>query len=219
MRLNTAPGGCRALLAGAAFLIVPASLAGEANPIGVVRCEREADCLRALKGVAIREGNALRLKLANGQWKVMRSNRKACDQDDARKCVVRELRAYLPAQQVYVVEWTTSGDGGSEVVSGATGQTETLDTMPEFSPSGRWFVSIDPDELNDRRYDVALWSVTEGELKQELVYVRDPGTYEAWEFRGWDGDQRIKLRVTRANAEPLDTEAVYTEVGWRLKKP
>ena len=219
MRLNMASGGCRALLAGAGLLIAPTSLAGEANPPGVVRCEREADCLRALKGSAVREGNALRLKLANGQWKVMRSNRKACDQDDAAKCVVRELRAYLPAQQVYVVEWTTSGDGGSEVISGVTGQTETLDTMPEFSPSGRWFVSIDPDELNDRLYDVALWSVTGGELRQELVYVRPPGTYEAWEFRGWDGDQTIKLRVTRPNAAPVDTEAVYTEAGWRLKKP
>jgi hypothetical protein len=212
-------GFCRVLLAGAALLITTPSFSQESSPIEAVRCEREAECLRALKGRAGRQGDVLRLKMADGKWKTMRSNKKACDKDDAAKCVIRELRAYLPAQAIYVVEWTTAGDGGSEVLSATTGQTETLDTMPEFSPSGRWFVSVDPDELNERQYDIAIWSVEAGELKHEFSYMRDAAAYEAWEFKGWDGEDRIKLRLTRPNVPPVDTEAVHTDAGWRLKRP
>lgn len=197
----------------------PAVLAPEPQDAGPVRCEREADCLRSLKGIAVRQGETLRLKLAGGQWKTVRSNKKACDRDEAAKCVTRELRAYLPAQNVYVVEWTTSADGGAEVISAVTGETETIDTLPEFSPSGQWFVSVDPDELNERHYDIGIWSVAGGEVTPELVYVRDAGAYEAWEFKGWDGDNRIRLRLSRPNTQPVDTEAVLTETGWKLKKP
>jgi len=172
-----------------------------------------------MKGLASRQGDVLRLKLADGKWKTLRSNKKACDRNDAARCVVRELRAYLPTDAIYVVEWTTAGDGGSEVISATTGRTETLDTMPEFSPSGRWIVSVDPDELNERHYDIAIWSVEGGELTPVFSYMRNETAYEAWEFRGWDGDDRIKLRVTRPNAAAVDTEAVFTETGWKLKRP
>ena len=197
----------------------PPVLVQEPQAGAPVRCEREADCVRALKGIAVRQGETLRLKLAGGQWKMVRSNKKACDRDDTAKCVVRELRAYLPAPNVYVVEWTTSADGGAEVISATTGETETLNTMPEFSPSGQRFVSVDPDELNERHYDIGIWSVADGEVTPELVYVRDAGAYEAWEFKGWDGDTRIRLRLSRPNLQPVDTEAVLTETGWKLRKP
>jgi hypothetical protein len=209
----------RALLACAALAIATPGSSQETGLQDAVRCEQESECLRALKGRAARQGDVLRLKMADGKWKSLRSNKKACEKDDASKCVIRELRAYLPSQGIYVVEWTTSGDGGSEVISATTGQTETLDTMPEFSPGGRWFVSVDPDELNERQYDIAIWSVDAGELKNEFSYMRDAAAYEAWEFKGWDGEDRIKLRVTRPNAQPVDTEAVHTDAGWRLKRP
>ena len=209
----------RSLLGGVILFMAPAALAQEPAPSDPVRCEREADCLRALKRLATRRGNALRLKMADGKWKTMLSNRKACETDEVAKCVVRELRAYLPAQGIYVVEWTTSGDGGAEIVSAVTGQVETLDTMPEFSPSGDRFVSVDPDELNERHYDIGVWSVANGEVTEELLYMRNPGAYEAWEFKGWDGDNRIRLRLTRPNLPPVDTEALLTEKGWALKKP
>jgi hypothetical protein len=209
----------RAVLACSALLIPTYALAQAPDAADAVRCEREAECLRVMKGLASRQGDVLRLKLADGKWKTLRSNKKACDRNDAARCVVRELRAYLPTDAIYVVEWTTAGDGGSEVISATTGRTETLDTMPEFSPSGRWIVSVDPDELNERQYDIAIWSVEGGELTPVFSYMRNETAYEAWEFRGWDGDDRIKLRVTRPNAAAVDTEAVFTETGWKLKRP
>lgn len=212
-------GYLHALLTAAALLVVCSASAQETNLSDAVRCERESDCLRGLKGRAARQGEALRLRMADGQWKILRSNKKACDRDEVEKCVVRELRAHLPTQALFVVEWTTSGDGGSEVISAVTGQVATLDTMPEFSPSGRWFVSVDPDELNDRQYDIGIWSVEDGEISQVFSYMRDGSDYEAWEFQGWDGDDRIKLRVTRPNAAPVDTEALRTDAGWVLKRP
>src|SRR5215212_6399892 len=134
---------CRALLAGAAFFIAGSAPAQVRQPTEPVECEREAACLRALKGLAARQGEVLRLKLADGKWKTLGSDKKACQRNDTAHCVIRELRAYRPEQSLFVVEWTTAGDGGSEIVSATTGEVETLDTMPEFSPSGRWFVSVD----------------------------------------------------------------------------
>ena len=209
----------RALFTAAALVLAGSASAQETNLADAVLCEREADCLRALRGRVSRQGEALRLRMADGQWRVLRSNKKACDRNEVEKCVIRELRAHLPEQGLFVVEWTTSGDGGSEVISAATGQVATLDTMPEFSPSGRWFASVDPDELNDRQYDIGIWSVEDGEITQVFSYIRSGSEYEAWEFQGWDGDDRIKLRVTRPNAAPVDTEAVRTDAGWMLKRP
>jgi len=210
---------CRALLAGAAFFIAGSAPAQVRQPTEPVECEREAACLRALKGLAARQGEVLRLKLADGKWKTLGSDKKACQRNDTAHCVIRELRAYRPEQSLFVVEWTTAGDGGSEIVSATTGEVETLDTMPEFSPSGRWFVSVDPDELNERHYDIAIWSAEGGEVTPAFSYMRPANAYEAWEFEGWDGDDRIRLRVTRANGTPVETEAVHTETGWMLKRP
>ena len=56
-----------------------------------VSCEREADCLERLKGLAGRDSDNLTLQLENGTSKVYRSNHQACKDDVASDCVVYEL--------------------------------------------------------------------------------------------------------------------------------
>ncbi len=186
-----------------------------------VHCEREADCLAKLKGLVSRKAETLILKVEGGRSKVFQGNARACDEGDADNCISHKLRAYLPAQNAYVVQWIGYEDDGAYVISTKTGTMVRINTMPEFSPSGRWVVSVDSDELNARPYDVAIWATDPEYLKEELRYTRDAnGPYEAWEFLGWDGDERIRFKVYVNNGHgpmtEVETTAVHWNDGWKL---
>jgi hypothetical protein len=92
---------------------------------------------------------------------------------------------------------------------------------PEFSPSGKRFVSVNNKELGSHSYDVAIWVMTPDEPKLEFRYETPQGDrYELWEFRGWDGEDRIKLGVNVGGAMlPFESEAVRTRAGWQIKRP
>jgi hypothetical protein len=208
----------------AGFTLADAALA-QPWPTAPVRCTtEEAECLSKLDGLARRSGDTLTLRLENGRSKTLQGDKQACTDHDADKCLLYDLQAFLPAAHVYVVQWTTYEDRGADIVSAKTGQSVSLDTLPEFSPNGQAFVSVDPDELNGRHYDVAIWSVRRGVLKEELRYLAaDSNPYELWEFLGWDGDDRIRLKVfiNPGAGESLvrETDAVRTGRGWKLNRP
>src|SRR5919112_4346994 len=85
------------------------ALAQTAPTVGdPVRCEREADCLSKLRGLAKRNGDALTLTLENGKSTTLRGNKRACGTDDDDKCLIQTLRAYLPALKIFVVQWNES---------------------------------------------------------------------------------------------------------------
>lgn len=214
----------------AALLPAGEPAAKDVRPVDAVRCEKEIDCLAGLKGLVSRKGDALRLALENGKTKVIKGNREACADSDAEKCLVFDLRAYLPSLDVYVIGVGLWEDDGALVVSTRTGKELYLEALPEFSPSGRWFVSVSNSEMGDRTYDVGIWSTNPDKPKQEFRYdYRDPPyspdeyRYEHWEFVAWDGDDRIKLKVTFNYADCLarefETDAVLTGDGWRLNHP
>jgi hypothetical protein len=194
-------------------------------PSAPVRCTNEADCLANLEGLAWRTGDALTVRLEGGRIKMFQGDQQACTDHDADKCLSYELRAFLPAAHVYVVEWTTYEDRGGAVVSAKTGQSAVLGSLPEFSPKGQTFVSVDNDELNGRDYDVAIFSAGRGVLTEVFRYhtaASDP--YEFWEFLGWDGDDRIRLKVTINMGTGgaflvRETDAVRTGRGWKLNRP
>lgn len=209
-----------------AFLLLslPALAQTPPFPTGPVRCTKEADCLSKLKGLAQRSGDALTLKLENGQSTTIRENRRACGTEDDDKCLVQTLRAYLPAAKVFVVHWTETEDEGAAVINAKTGQSLGLGSLPEFSPDGRTFVSVDADEMNGREYDVAIWSVADGAPKEVLRYqaTSDTDSFESWAFVGWDGDNRIKLKVSLVGTGEMqvrETDAVRTGRGWVLNWP
>ena len=201
------------------------ALAQTAPTVGdPVRCEREADCLSKLKGLAKRNGDALTLTLENGKSTTIRGNKRACGTDDDDKCLIQTLRAYLPAQKIFVVQWNESEDEGAAVFSATTGKSVGLGSLPEFSPDGQTFVSVDRDEMNGRDYDVAIWSVTQGTVKEEFRYkAPESDSLESWEFLGFDGNDRIKLKVSVSPAggtmQVKETEAVRKGRGWALNWP
>ena len=98
-----------------------------------------------------------------------------------------------------------------------------LETMPEFSPGGRRFVSVNHTELGDRSYEIAIWATAPDVPKQEFRYATPEGdAYEYWEFVGWDGDDRIRLKVSVNEGndhKAYETDAVRTGQGWKLNRP
>jgi hypothetical protein len=168
-----------------------------------------------------RDGDILELKLQNGKFKTYQSNRKACEKHDAERCVIYELRAYLSSQNAFVIEGKSYEGEAHEVVSRKTGRAVQLETRPEFSPTGQRFVSVNDKELGSHSYDVAIWVMTPDEPKLEFRYETPQGDrYELWEFRGWDGEDRIKLEVKVGSAMvPFESEAVRTKAGWQIKRP
>jgi hypothetical protein len=168
-----------------------------------------------------RDGDLLELKLQNGKFKTYQSDRKACENHDAERCVIYELRAYLPSQNAFVIEGKSYEGGAHWVVSRKTGRAVQLETRPEFSPTGKRFVSVNGAELGSHSYDVAIWVMTPDEPKLEFRYETPQGDrYELWEFRGWNGEDRINLEVKVGNAMvPFESEAVRTAAGWQIKRP
>jgi len=190
----------------------------------IVYCEREKDCLAKLNGLADRKGNVLRLKLENGTEKTFRENRQACDAHDAEECLRYDLRAYLPAQHAYVVKWSGYEESGSLVISTKTGHSVELDSLPQFSPSGRWFASVNVNQIDESQYAFGIWSTTPDGPQQVFRYsARMTQPDEHWEFVGWDGDDRIKLKVSinpgSGQMREMETSAVRTAQGWRLNWP
>lgn len=167
-----------------------------------------------------REGDVLELKFQNGKIKTYQSNRKACENHDVEGCVIYELRAYLPSQNAFVIEGKSYEDHAHWVISRKTGRAVQLETRPEFSPTGKRFVSVNNKEQGSHSYDVAIWVMTPDEPKLEFRYERPQGDrYELWEFRGWDGEDRIKLENVGGAMPPFESEAVRTKTGWQIKRP
>lgn len=197
---------------------------GAPAPNEIVYCEREKDCLAKLNRLAHREGHILRLKLENGATRTFKENRQACDDHDADECTRYDLRAYLPAQHVLVVAWSGYEESGSLVISTRTGRSIELETLPQFSPSGRWFASVNENQIDESQYAVAIWSTAPDMPKQEFRYSPRIGSpYEYWQFVGWDGDKQIKLKVRvdsdDGKTREMETKAVWKDQGWRLDWP
>jgi hypothetical protein len=194
----------------------PALAQKSSRSLEPVLCEEEKDCLAKLRGKVSRKGRVLTIKLENGR-RTNFEDSKTCASDEE-NCITHWLSGYRPAQGIYLVSWSGWEDSGSTVVSAETGQAEEFGDTPEFSPSGSSFVILG-GEYGDR---LSIWSLASGEIKQEFTYTF---TFfearEAWLFLGWDGENRIRLRVTPAgdNAPDVDTDAVFKEQGWVLNWP
>jgi len=220
-----------ALFAFSMLLVNALGSAQEAPARKEVNCERdprrseqtwetsEEKCLSELKDVASRSGQTLRLRLENGNTNTFQN--KPCDRYSPSTCTEYTLIGYHPAQRAFIIEQGFYEDSLVLLVSDRTGNVTTLSTEPKFSPSGRWFVSVDADEMNGTDYYVTVWSTAPNKPKLELRYHTEK--YEYWEFAGWDGDSRIKLKVSAWDGEGElighETDAVLTEQGWKLNWP
>jgi hypothetical protein len=186
---------------------------------GADLCRGEDECLRVLRGRASRSGDVLRLKLATGETKTYRGDRKACDGDgDGSKCLVFELAGYRSDIEAYVVSFTYQDGGGAVVLSARTGHEVGLAGVPTFSPDGRWFVCVADSDYPVDEYDVGVWAATPTGATVAFRYKAKPNSAEEWSLVGWRGSDRIGLRLLRAGAPEASPELVLTPQGWRLDR-
>jgi hypothetical protein len=181
----------------------------------------EAKCLQRLAALASRNGDALQLSLLNGRTKTFVDNNDACRRGDTSNCLVTTLSGYYPALQTFVLERSAYESRNVAYVSRRSGETITLDDYPHFSPSGKRFVAVAASEAWEVENDIALFS-TEIDPPKPIWRYKAGKDYEMWNFVGWDGEDRIKLRVTmwvRKELKTLDADAVRTSKGWQLNKP
>jgi hypothetical protein len=184
----------------------------------------EARCLAQLKRLTSRNGGDLHVALNGGKPKLFRDDVSGCEEGAWEKCITFQLAGYHPIGRLYLVVKSYYEGYEVLVVGRGTGGEMGISTVPSFSPSGRYFVSIDATELGDRKYDIAIWSIGKQDLpKLEWQYQTPRGDpYEAWEFVGWDGDERIKLKVSvnpGNGMKDFDADAVRTARGWQLNRP
>jgi hypothetical protein len=186
---------------------------------------REEDCLVRLKGIAKRRGDTLRLSLENGKMKTFTSNSKACEAKEwaIDECVVFKLVGYEPRHHFFVVQEGYYECAVYNLVSSRTGTALQISTVPEFSPRGVRFISVDSNNACHGHYDLAIWSTAND--PPSLEFQHSPKDYEAWEFLGWQSDDRINLKVGFHSGQGKDVKwheeevkAVHTGKNWQLER-
>jgi hypothetical protein len=187
-----------------------------------MKCRRhEGACINRLRGLAWRDGDHLHLRLANGKTATFTTTSAACAARSPEKCLRFGLVGYYARHRSYLVDANYRGHGGVKLlVSTRTGEHVKLDAYPDFSPSGRRFAAVNSAESGDNSIEV--WTASDPP-KLEWRYVVPENEYSVYEFAGWDGDDRLKMRVTTRIGEEMHeavpVEAVRTAAGWRLMPP
>jgi hypothetical protein len=186
-----------------------------------VRCDNEAKCLADLHDVASRKGDVLILRLDNGVTKTFRSNPKACYGDNTEKCNVTTLIGYMSPQHMFVLRGSVYELTRYGLVGGRNGQVVGLEGEPHLSPDGKRFVVVAvADEMNGWERDVAIFSESSFPPRLEWSYKTEapPDVYAIYSFVGWDGNDRISLRVTSGGRE-VETDVTLTAEGWKIRLP
>jgi hypothetical protein len=223
-----------ALLALAAVLAAGAAGAQTAPPaqrpasapspkVDVLCGRNESECLKPLSGIATRDGDHLHLKLASGKVKTFTTTRQACEANIYEKCLQYRLAGYYSRPRHFLVDVAFLADGGTTfLVSSRTGEHIRIDAELHFSPSGRRIAAVSASELGGEN-SIEIWATTNDLPKSEWRYVVPDGEYSLYEFVGWDGDDRLKMRVTTRMGEEvydsLPVEAIRTSTGWTLMPP
>lgn len=184
------------------------------------RTPQEAPCLQnQLKNVAKRNGDAVTLTLNNGKTKVL-SNSQACQDGPDIDCVARRLVGNIADKQfiTHVGVWEA---GHVLLVSRRTGAETGLEDWPHLSPSKKRFVVVAASETWEIKNAIAIFSLANDPPKLEWSFPT-PKEYEFYVFDGWDGDNRVLLRVLPSgpgNRDMVPTNVKLTPQGWQLKRP
>jgi hypothetical protein len=219
----------RCLLLALAGSIAAGAAAAQTGPRAAslkndVHCGRdESECLKQLGGIVTRDGDHLRLKLANGKTKTFTTTQQACEAAVYEKCLQYRLTGYYSKYRHFLVDVGFLNHGGTTLlVSGRTGDYIKLDAALHFSPSGKRLAAVSATE-HDGENSIEIWSATSDLPKSEWRYVVPEGEYSLYEFVGWDGDNRLKMRVTTRIGEELyealSVEAIWMNGSWKLMPP
>lgn len=201
------------------------ALGGEKRQFQPILCKPDqndtqlesAECLERFKELANRDGDVLRLNLANGTTKVYKGDRNACGAGAVSgECLVFQLIAFYPSVQSFLVEKGFDECRYYELVSRQSGDIVELSTVPEWSANGKYLVSVNDNSDLCRPFDyLVILSATDPPTLELKHHIEG---YENWTIAGWD-DDRIKLQVDVGEPQGTynqDVVAVRFGDGWNL---
>jgi hypothetical protein len=180
---------------------------------------QEKRCLQQLSQLATRKGTGLVLRLDGGTTKIIKSNPKACQDDNAKDCVRSYLVGYHAGAKLFLVLRSYYEGWDYLLVSARNGAETTLGDQPHFAPDGSIFVIVDSQQEYQQPYDFAVGTVATN--PPSITWKNADEVYGEWEFQRWIDKDRVGMVVvtqTKDCPEPK-CEAVLARNGddWRLE--
>ncbi|SRR5579871_1990841 len=180
---------------------------------------QEQRCLQQLSQFASRKGVALVLHLDGGATKTIKSNPKACQDDNAKGCVRSYLVGYHAGAGLFLVFRSYYEGWDYLLVSARNGAETTLGDRPHFAPDGSTFVIVDSQEEYAQDYYFAVGTVATDPPK--ITWKNHDNILGEWEFQRWiDKDHVAVVLVTQTRDCPEPKcDAVLARKGedWRLE--
>lgn len=118
----------------------------------------EPACATKLKGMFTRNSDTLTIKLDGGKSKKYVGNRASCDGENVNvdKCIVFRMAGYYPPAQSYLIQRALYEGGQYLFVSRRTGGEIAVSEIPVLSPNAKYLISIDQNDAEERKYDIAI---------------------------------------------------------------
>jgi hypothetical protein len=192
----------------------------EASPISP---PYEKACIAIAGSSAVRRSNELRLKFDNGTSHVFK-DKAACKKESDPKCVSYMLYDFFPQTALFLVHVSYYEWQEWFLISRRDGRQEKIVAPPGYSPNRTWLASVNwnegPDDGNN-----GVDIVPADFNSNEPAFHYSPEQYELWTFAGWEGDDRLSLRVTwHPGNDPAGesvtwfAEAVHKNGRWYLNR-
>jgi hypothetical protein len=176
----------------------------------------EKPCLNELKEVAKRDSSVLTLKLGNGKTKVISDSKECNDPDQEASCVSYRLVGYIGDRQ-FMVQVQPYECPSVLLVNRRTGAETMLGGWPNLSPSKKRFVVTSSSVAGEcsPAYAIAVFSLANDSPR--LEWQSGPPDFEDYDYDGWDGDDRVGLRVDD-NGKHKNAYLKLTAQGWQLTR-
>ncbi len=164
------------------------------------------------------------MKLNNGAVKQYKDNqgKAACENGPYESCKTYMLYDYFPERGLFLVDVMYNESDKWFLVGQRDGREVQIVAPPGYSPNRKWLASVywtdGPDDGNNG-IDVVPANL---DAPDPAFHYR-PKEYEAWEYVGWDGDDRLLLKVTWCvgndpNLVTWPAEVVRLNGKWQLNK-
>jgi len=184
----------------------------------------EKACLAKMGPQAGRRGDELRLKLSNGAVKLYKDdpNKKACESGQSDRCKSYMLYDYFPEARAFLVHVMYYESDSWLLLRQQDGKDEEIVAPPRYSPSKKWLASVFWTEgPSDGNNGIDIFPVNIGSPEPTFHYR--PDQYELWEFVGWEGDDRLSLKVSwrpKPDSDLVDWPAEVVRVNglWQLHR-
>jgi hypothetical protein len=175
--------------------------------------EQEQRCLKRLPRMASRKGNALVLHLDGGAAKTVRSDPKACLDDNARDCVRARLVGYHERGRLFIILKNYYEGWDYSFVSAGSGAETKLGDFPHFAPDGSTFVVVDAQAEGSQDYYFAVGTVATD--PPSITWRNQVAVVGEWEFQRWVDQDHVGLVVaTQTRDCPVPKcEGMLTRTG------